>query len=347
MGKRQHFVPRFYLKAFGTTDRLINLYNLSRRRAIIDASLRDQCYTHNMYGADGVIEAALADLERLAAGVIDGLRTDPRPPLAGGPAPLSLLTFVVLQLARTEGARAAAIAMAREFEDAVFAGSPPKGFRMNSEESLFMMMQSVPEMLETARDLAATTVIAADGEFLTSDNPAFKYNQYCEGVRHFGVTGTKARGLQIFIPLSPRVLLMLYDAGVYRVGTRRHSQVVRATKGDIFALNRLQFMNAQHNVYYHDLTSAVHCPRLQDSVAQQRKSNRPRVIQAVNTLDERDVLLHQFWPMPQLNLALSFVDIRRNARRIDLFERAQLFRDGRKTNTERPGPGSLRFEVRR
>jgi hypothetical protein len=347
VGKRQHFVPRFYLKAFGTTDRLINLYNIRRRRAINDVSLRDQCYTHNMYGADGAIEGALADLERIAARVIDGLREDPCPPVAGDAAHLGLLAFVILQLSRTEGARAAARAMAHELEDAVFEGTPPSELRMNEEQALTLMLGCVPEMLDTTRDLAITSVIAGQGEFLTSDNPAFKYNQYCEGVRHFGVTGTRARGLQIFLPLSPQLLLMFYDAGVYKVGTRRRAQVVQATQSDVFALNRLQFMNAQDNIFYHDRQVEDECQPLLDSVVKHRTSNRPRVVQATNTQNQRDVLLHQFWPMPQLNLRVSFVSIRRDARRIDLFERSQLFRDGRKASPERPGPGAIRFKVRR
>ena len=74
-------------------------------------------------------------------------------------------------------------------------------------------------MKEAISDLKVHLVWSPHQVFLTSDNPIFKYNQYCEGVRFSGVTGGGSRGLQIFVPLSPYLHLILYDDRTYRVRT--------------------------------------------------------------------------------------------------------------------------------
>jgi hypothetical protein len=71
---------------------------------------------------------------------------------------------------------------------------------------------------------------------------------------------------------------------------------------------------------------------------------------AVDVADEHSELLHQYWPMPQLGLRLSFLGIQRNARRIPLFGRARLVRGPYKTaprQGESDGAEHRRFEVRK
>src|SRR5687767_15030377 len=105
MGEKHHYVPRFYLTAFASAFRRINLFNLRRQIAIKDVSLRDQCYARHLYGDNGV-EQALATIESHAAAVIRGLissRSVPRP----GTADRAVLhMFVALQHVRTTGQRA-------------------------------------------------------------------------------------------------------------------------------------------------------------------------------------------------------------------------------------------------
>lgn len=77
--RRHHYVPRFYLKAFATDADLkepkqITLYNLQRGRVIPNASLREQCYAHRLYGKDDVLENALGRVEGSAAGTIMRVR---------------------------------------------------------------------------------------------------------------------------------------------------------------------------------------------------------------------------------------------------------------------------------
>lgn len=104
MGRRQHFVPRFYLGAFASAERRIHVFNLQRNRLISGASLRDQCYAHRLYGADDVVENALARLEALSGPVFAAMRGGESLPGGGTLERELLLTFIGFQLARTTAA---------------------------------------------------------------------------------------------------------------------------------------------------------------------------------------------------------------------------------------------------
>jgi hypothetical protein len=236
--------------------------------------------------------------------------------------------------------------MSGKFALAVFDGQVPAEFRTSKEEALAMILGAGPEVFSTMLDLAAVLILTRRPVFLTSDNPAFKYNQYCEGVRFVGVTGAKSKGLQVFLPLAPDMTLLLYDAAVYKVGSRRARGVVIANNQDVWALNRLQFVSAQDNVLFSEWELASSCKTLAQSVARARAASGPRVTKAYNVDNDRDVLLHQYSAMPQLDLKLSFVSVRKDARRIPLIERGQLFRHGRKTAIGVAGNNAVRFETR-
>ena len=73
----------------------------SANRLIAGASLRDQCYAHRLYGADDVVEKALARLEALSGPVFAAVRGAASLPGGGTPERENLLTFIGFQFART------------------------------------------------------------------------------------------------------------------------------------------------------------------------------------------------------------------------------------------------------
>lgn len=348
MGKRHHYVPRFYLNAFASAPKRIHLLNIRREQCLPDVSLRDQCYSHRLYGQDDELEDAFAVLETAASPLFRNILRNARLPPAGSREHGLLLTFLSLQLSRTIAAQSQALQMSAVLGKAVFDDSPPPDWTLSSTEALLMMLGAAEGIRDTLTDLAMILVHSpASGGFVTSDNPVFRYNMYCEGIRHFGVTGTKQRGFQVFFPLSPTALLFLFDAGVYKVGAPKRPGAVAATVQDMHGLNRLQCVSAGENVYFSDWK--LHSALLKSlaSVRRVRASNRPRANVASNDDEERDELVHQFWPMPQLNLELSFVRIRRNARRMPLQERSRLVRSPHEAARRDHSATSKRYWVRR
>jgi hypothetical protein len=85
--------------------------------------------------------------------------------------------------------------------------------------------------------------------FITSDHPVILYNSFLEERKTFGGNcGLASKGLQMFLPLSPKRLMMLYDGGCYAVGTRGN-RVVPANDDDVVTLNALQYISCDCNLY--------------------------------------------------------------------------------------------------
>ena len=64
--KQNHYVPRFYMKRFGSTDRSIHLLNTTSMKAVQDASIAKQCRRKNLYNSG--LEDGLSKLESFIAG---------------------------------------------------------------------------------------------------------------------------------------------------------------------------------------------------------------------------------------------------------------------------------------
>jgi hypothetical protein len=326
--RRHHYVPQFYLKAFASAPKRINVFNLKRGRTIQDASLRDQCYSHRLYGESDEIEDAFAEVEGRAAPVIQKVASTQRPPEMGTTDYQNLLLFVTLQILRTTAARnrvqRSSIAFARRvFDDA----PPPAGFVPDEAQSMALSLSPLRHVSDGLEGLKVHAITAPSGSaFITCDNPAYRYNQYCEGVRWQGLTGALCRGLQVFLPLSPLVSVLLFDGGVYKVGRRGVAPSSQATERDVEFLNTIQLLAAADNVYFGGWGSAPVIQRLTDSVREERNKNRVRIMEAYEVGNERSSLIHQYEQMPDLNLQLSFVGLRRDARRVPLEARVRLLR---------------------
>ena len=348
MGSRHHFVPRFYLSAFQSAPKQIGLLNLSRGQVVLGASLRDQCYVHRLYGSDE-IESALAGIEGVAAALFRDVRDRHAIPGAGTAERHALLLFIALQLSRTTAAQENVLKSSQLLADVAFDDAPPSDFALSARAAMRLALGASPMIAATIQDMAATLILASEGTaFVISDHPVFKYNMFCEGITDFGVIGTKCRGLQVFVPISPQVLLYLFDAGVYKL-VRPDSDPAIANWDDVKSLNSLQLVGAHENVYFHDPQLGSWLAKTAQSVQSMRDQRNPRVTRAVDAQDDRSELLHEYWPMPQLDLRLSFVSMRSNARQIPLFERARQRRTPYQRNNPQPDAvhGNVRrFEVR-
>jgi hypothetical protein len=111
--------------------------------------------------------------------------------------------------------------------------------------------------LETTQiifDLHLRLIIAPEGmSFITSDHPVVLLNQaFFTVLQHPRILGLSASGLQIFLPISPRLLLFGFDPKIYRVGNRRQSTYQLERRNDCDLINALQIINAEENVYFYD-----------------------------------------------------------------------------------------------
>jgi hypothetical protein len=350
VSNRHHFVPQFYLRRFASKPRRIHVYNLKLRSLIQDVSIRDQSCRHRFYIYQE-LEDEVARLESAIAPVLDAIAVADRLPDTASADYGLLVDFVALQTLRTLGMIKHVGQGLKGFTEAAFPPHDPnRPPPSEHEEILGLSLSQVSTVSAGLSDLGAHLVISGLQPFITSDNPVFRYNTFCEGVFWSGVTGARCSGLQVFLPLAPTHLLLLYDERVYKVGGRSGARVSRATDVDVSLLNKLQVIAAHRNLY----TNVADERRLHGTVSAGRRyrgSKRPVTVQAVSDLDPSEGLIHQYERMPDVGLSLSFSSLRRRVRPISLVERARMYRDGTHSHLgliEGPRSGSTRrFSVRR
>ena len=102
MRKREnHFVPRFYLNKFASSEKRINLYNFNRKSLIKDVSIRTQCRKKDFYGTVQEIEDSIADLEGAVAPILNSIILNESLPKIPSNEHTKLIAFIAIQLLRT------------------------------------------------------------------------------------------------------------------------------------------------------------------------------------------------------------------------------------------------------
>ena len=215
--RKQHYVPRFYLKSFESAPRRLHLYNLKRLQAIPHVSVKDQCYRENFDDSDGRNEQILASMENEWARICTSIKQTMTLPAVDSDEEVLLYIFVAFQFLRTakmadyygqafSGVRERIVAAGRrlgnhlttdDVNDVV--GEP--------ENPAMTLLFAARRVCESLLDLKSQLVVSKHREFITTDNPAFRYNQFCQECELGSALGIKKKGLQIFLPISPQLSL--------------------------------------------------------------------------------------------------------------------------------------------
>ena len=305
--------------------------------AIKNVSLRKQCHKTYFYGRDNRHEDTLADWESNMARVMSSIDQTTNLPHHDEASRILLFLFVALQSMRTVKAAEQVDNMVATIRDRVYSDDPRdrqdfdrsyvgktlRGFE-NTPENL---LSFVPELLESFLDLNAHLVVSRRSVFITSDNPVFKYNQYCESLLDVGTTGAVMRGFQAFLPISPTAHLVLYDASTYRVRPRdKISGSTTAKPSDIDTLNMLQLISSGMNVYFSDWTQASYISRLHRRAKSLLESSAVVASEFGRVDSERESIIHIYEQTPDLSLDLSFLHLRRRSLKVPPRDRHRLVR---------------------
>lgn len=262
--KRQHYVPQFYLRRFSiqSEGRNLGIFNLKSNRFILSGSLKEQAARPYFYGTDLRAETILGGVESTAAPVLGRIVKELTLPARYSTEHLTLVVFTLFQHART----LSVVAEQNELLDKMVKTIYSKDSRVSDELENLKIVSNNPIDLPL-RIAARGYILALDLEyklivnstnvpFITSDNPVVFYNQFLER-RNWpgGMTGLACKGLQIVFPISPSQVLVLYDPAVYQIGPSSKSTINISDRSDVFALNRLQVLNALQNLYFnHDIS---------------------------------------------------------------------------------------------
>lgn len=281
--KNQHYVPQMYLRNFASgSKKAIHLYHTTSKRKISGAPIKGQCAKSYFYGKDLKIENAFHDLEGHASRIIRHILDTGTVPKVRSQEAGALLVFTIFQYARTKDMADQHDDIVEKFTKAVIArdGSIDKEIMEHVTVKLVdpvrLALDSAAKSFYLAADLKVKVLInRTDVEFITSDNPVVLYNQMFEGSNQAlgSNTGLACKGLQIFLPLSPTHLLVMYDGATYKIGERKSDSAYITNPNDIRQFNDLQYLNCLENLYSHRNFSDAELAKME-----QRNAGRQRNI---------------------------------------------------------------------
>ena len=331
--KRQHYVPRFYLKNFsiGAVGKSIGIFNIDSKKFIPNGSLKEQAYKDYFYGKDGVIENILAIFETSASVVIRNIIQHLNCPAWISQDRLQLLIFATFLHSRTEYAADESKEQTEQVFDTLYPeGAGPEDMLANEVKDPLPpaeILKSTMLCTPMASDLDYRIIVNRTGiPFITSDNPCVYYNRFLENrTSHGSNVGLGVKGLQIFLPISPMHLIVFFDSGVYRVGKKTQICIDTVNEYDVNGLNYLQFISSYHNLYFNEkITSQyllTNIRKLNKFKRANKTYTKEYVLGKMPDGSNRSII-HMYGNDIKINLNLSFIEVKPKAKNYNLGNKA-------------------------
>ncbi len=259
--KKHHYVPRFYLKRFSKDGKTICLFNLKKSKKIISANLQNQCYQNYFYGKKLNFEYELSRLELEVANILRHIDQDKMLPFSvpASSEYILLILFLLTQYGRTKYATEALNEITDKITKHILRLNAEKKdidlskVKIGIKDVAHFSTSTVAKCYPVILDLHCKLLINdTNVEFITSDNPMVLYNQFMSFQEHTSNIGLLSKGLQIFFPIDPKKLILLYDSKVYRVGNDRKNTIEIINPTDIHHINKLQVCSCLENIYFCD-----------------------------------------------------------------------------------------------
>jgi len=284
--KNQHYIPKFYLRNFSYRGNLkqIGLFNVKSNFFYQTAPLKNQGSKDFFYGNDGVIEEGLSIIEGRLAQTIKNIIADKVLPKAFSKEHLSLLMFVGLTDLRNPIVIEIYKSMFKTVEAKlkelnIYTDTQDFFPEIEHRQAVNTSLKGLNDVVGYMGDLGYKLLInKTSTPFISSDFPIVKYNQYLEGKNWKNhKTGYGTTGLQLIVPLSNEMVIILYDSAIYKVGAKR-SQCLEIDKiEDVNQLNMLQLLNCFQTVYFNETINEHYINELAKKTS---KFNRPNQLES-------------------------------------------------------------------
>lgn len=296
--KNHHYVPRFYLKRFSVNGegKTIGLYNYKNKVFIPNAPIKHQASKDFLYGKDDGTESDLAKLES-AISKLFHYWTEEKiliPPPKDSKAFSAIKRFILYQIYRTPKAGNEALEHLNDaFQKFIPFIEPNNADKfkelkiVHEEATLLMLLHSADkEYLLNYLD-CKFIVNLSELSFITSDSPVILYNQYMEkSGTYIGATGLPSKGLQIFYPIHPRLMICLYDPNVYNCGDTTNC-ISTEEIDDIHQFNVMQFLNSDSQLFFDEFISKEYIEECIINEYNDKKAPPKNVNKVIKTKDNR------------------------------------------------------------
>lgn len=126
-------------------------------------------------------------------------------------------------------------------------------YKITHERPLAFPMLQALTSVDLILDLEVAVIVnTTDEKFVVSDHPVVHDNPRFKGQFDRFVAGIQSRGIQIFVPLSDWVQILLYDPAAYIIdySDEEKRRVLATSEEMVTGLNDIQMINAFENIFY-------------------------------------------------------------------------------------------------
>ncbi|WP_082470101.1 DUF4238 domain-containing protein [Methylobacterium sp. Leaf86] len=231
--KFHHYVSRFILKEFAYRSKgdehYVKVYDKHTDRLFtpnIKVIMGERLFnTASSDGVDLTIEDTTAKFDDLAAPAIEQVRSELSLRDLSADSRTAIILFIALQVNRGTGARNVAEDIINQFrarllEEYDEEDLPPQvtQFQDENQKKLFGMGLAVGGVRKIAGVLATRQMIVMaaenNGELLLGDNPVVIHNSRKSDEYH-GNLGIACKGIEIYLPISPKLVIALWCPSIY------------------------------------------------------------------------------------------------------------------------------------
>jgi hypothetical protein len=293
--KNQHYVPRFYLERFAFEEEQIHVFDKTSGRCFPNNVKNVACEKYfydipDKYLWEGaefqLIERQLSRMEdRFAPCRDEILHIVAAGHTFGEQLKSEFAEFVILQLLRTKTFRERHLQMGRLIQGIVQANPDlASGFvtpddRVSLEHAAMMFSPDFSAPMREAILNHIWIIGNSDTEklFYTSDSPVVRRATVRDSL--MGTDGLASPGIQLYLPLTPKYILMLFERSVHKNLERLENSSFTYTDSRVItSLNMLQVYESYRQIYSNqgDFSDAVSFLKSNPEVA---VAARPRVVQ--------------------------------------------------------------------
>ncbi len=251
--KNHHFVPQFYLRNFSNDGKSIGMFLNGKQKYVPYSSIKKTAYREYLYGENGTIENGLANNEGEWSQIIGRIIKTGKLELDGEEEYIKLLLFLTISEARTSQMADQNNAHISTLANLVIKMKLGKEKDVGVHYNIpnLISMKAAAETTPILTDLELLLIINESNRgFITSDNPVVRYNQYFMYRNYFRNYGLGQMGIQLFVPLSPRICLCVYDNTMYLPTT--YDIITLRSGSQINELNKLFLLNAYERIFFNN-----------------------------------------------------------------------------------------------
>lgn len=288
--KNQHYVPQFYQRYFSKDKKNIGTYIIEREKNIPSAPIKNQSSSDYFYSENMKIENALGKMEELSKNVIEKIILNPKVRLTPNDQ-YTLYVFTIIQKGRTlaqanfiqEHANVILRTFLKKYCQLLRENNIENDLKditdavldkilFNFKQPGLFALGTQAQLVNTCIDLKCKILINnTDIPFITSNNPVALYDQFMERMGNL-TYALGSQGLQIYLPLTPKIGVMYYDPKCYKLGYQKKTYVEIIQDSDIYELNKLTALNAENILYYEPDSITEHALK---QLAIQSKNSKP------------------------------------------------------------------------